>query len=215
VPLEVRYVTTITSDPILDIQDRVELGTFDRRIALLRGVAWLIAPLPLLLWTVGTLRAARRPIASGEASALDWRPDTDAPFAPPPTVAQAREALIRRLREPAMSADPLDATKLVAYQRDVVIALRSYLLAEVPSLNPGDTAREIHQHVETIAGDSHRLGVLKQLAARLVAYQSALERGVPVPVSDASADRRAIEILIRSLGWRGRIFRAIPPRMRP
>ena len=41
--------------------------------------------------------------------------------------------------------------------------------------------------------DGYRIGVLKQLAARLVLYQTALERGEPAPLPDPSADGRAID----------------------
>jgi hypothetical protein len=211
-PLEVRYVTTMTSEQVLDIHDRVELGSFGGRIALLRGLAWLIAPLPLLLWTVGTLRAGRRPTPAREAAALDSPPDDAAPLPPSPTVAQARQALLRCLRQPATSGAPLDERMIIAFQRDLVIALRSYLLAEIPSLNPGDTAKDIRRQVETMAGETHRVGVMKQLAARLVLYQTALERGEPAPVSDLVADARAIEMLISDLGWRSRIVDAISMR---
>ena len=152
-PLEVRYVTTITSDPVLDIHDRVELGSFGGRITLLRGVAWLIAPLPLLFWVVGALRVARRPSPECRKHPRSTaRAAVAATIPPPPTVAQARRALIRCLREPPRPAMPLDERMLIAFQRNVVIALRGYLLAEIPSLNPGDTAKDIRRYCRDDAG---------------------------------------------------------------
>jgi hypothetical protein len=206
-PLEVRYVTTMTGDPVLDIHDPVELGSFGNRLALLRGLAWVVAPLPLLLWSVGALRAARRRLpASREVAAFAPRIDVPAPVAAPPTVAQARRTLIRRLRRPAASAGPSDSRALLDFQRDVVIALRDYLLAEVPSLNPGDTAKEIRRHIETLEAQTPRSDVLNQLAVRLVTYQTALERGEPAPMSDPSTDGDAIEKLVSSLRWQGRLY---------
>jgi hypothetical protein len=207
-PLEVRYVSTITGDPVLDVRDQVDLGSFGSRIALLRGIAWLIAPLPLLFWTAGALRAARRPpVSRREVAALEPRLDVAAPVAPPPTVKQARHALMRRLRMPATSIDLSNGRTLADFQRDVVISLRDYLLAEIPSLNPGDTAKEMRRRIETLAGPPRRSDVLKQLADCLVTYQTALERGEPAAVLEPSADGRAIESLVSSLRWQSRLYR--------
>jgi hypothetical protein len=213
-PLEVRYVTTITGEPVLDIRDPVELGSFASRSAILRGVAWLVAPLPLLLWTAGALRAARRPVSRHEVAALEARLDVVEPVAPPPTLSEARRALIRQLRLPVTSDVPLAGPALLAFQREVVISLRNYLLAEVPSLNPGDTAKDIRRQIERVAGRTRRGEVLKQLAARLVTYQTALERGEPVAVADVSRDGEAIEVLVGSLRWQSRLSRWASTRLR-
>jgi hypothetical protein len=205
-PLEVRYVSTMTGEPTLDIHDAIELGSFGNRVVLLRGLAWLVAPLPLLFWTVGALRAARRPAGSiREVAGFEPRLDIVATVAAPATVAEARRALRRCLRPPPSSGDPMDGQARPDFQRDVVIALRNYLLAEVPSLNPGDTAREIRQRIETLQTTTSRAGVLKQLAARLVMYQTTLEIGAPA--TDPILDADDIERLVGSLHWPTRVCR--------
>ena len=59
----VRYVTSITDEPLLDIRDTVELGTFSGLATFFRGLAWVVAPLPLLVWLVMLVRFARKPKA--------------------------------------------------------------------------------------------------------------------------------------------------------
>ena len=115
---------------------------------------------------------------------------------------------------PATSTDASNGRTRLDFQRDVVISLRNYLLAEIPSLNPGDTAKEIRRHVETMAGPRRRADVLKQLAVCLVTYQTALERGEPAPLPDPFADGQAIETLVGSLRWQSRFYRWTVTRLR-
>ena len=57
----VRYVTTITDEPILAIRDTIELGSFAGRSTFFRALVWTVAPLPMVVWLVMLLRLARTP----------------------------------------------------------------------------------------------------------------------------------------------------------
>ena len=59
----VRYVTSITDEPLLDIRDTVELGTFSGLATFFRALAWVVAPLPLL--DLARHAGALRPQAEG------------------------------------------------------------------------------------------------------------------------------------------------------
>ena len=58
----VRYVTTITDEPILAIRDDIELGSFAGWSTFFRILAWG-AWLPLFVWAVMLVRLARKPKA--------------------------------------------------------------------------------------------------------------------------------------------------------
>ena len=62
----VRYVTTLTDVPVMDIRDTIELGSFSGRATAFRALSWTVAPLPLLIWLVMLVRSARRPPAVSE-----------------------------------------------------------------------------------------------------------------------------------------------------
>ena len=57
----VRYVSTMTDVPILDIRDSIELGEYSARATFLNTLAWTVAPLPLLIWVVFLVRLVRKP----------------------------------------------------------------------------------------------------------------------------------------------------------
>jgi hypothetical protein len=129
-------------------------------------------------------------------------------------VAEARRTLIRRLHAAPPSGEGLNQRALLDFQRHVVISLRDYLLAEVPSLNPGDTAKEIRRHIETLETAAPRRLILEQLAARLVVYQTGLETGEPVAAPDPAGDGDEIERLVSSLRWQGRLYQWTARRLR-
>ena len=55
----VRYVTSITDEPLLYIRDTIELGNFAGRATVFQSLAWAVAPLPLLVWLFGWLVSRR------------------------------------------------------------------------------------------------------------------------------------------------------------
>ena len=141
----VRYVTSITDEPLLDIRDTIELGTFEGLATFFRTLAWVVAPLPLLLWFVMLVRVARKP----KAVSLERQQEEDelarieAQIPVPPSIWEARRTVNRELA--ALRRLPRDAgaDQLAAGQRTLVLALRDYLRADLPALHPGDTALDI------------------------------------------------------------------------
>jgi hypothetical protein len=202
-PLQVRYVSTITDEPVLDVRDEIDLGSFRRRALVSRGIAWIVAPLPLAFWIVAAVRSARRPRQIPAGRQLDDIDASDTPLAAAPSSRQTQQNLLRHLRELAALAGPPGAPASADLHRRLVVSLREYLLAHIPALNPGDTAKEIRRHVETLR-DGKRAELLAVLSGRLVAYQDALERNEPAPIGDPAAEARAIQAVVNALRWRGR-----------
>ena len=203
-PLQVRYVSTITDDPVLDIRDEIDLGSFRRRALLFRGIAWIVAPLPLVLWVLAVVRSARRPREASGARPLDEKDESDPPLPAPLSTRDTRYRLLRRLRELAALAGPTGGPTSLDLERGLIVSLREYLLAHIPDSNPGDTAKDIRRHVETRLDDGKRAELLRALSVRLVAYQNALEHGEPAPIGDPAAEAREIQALVNALHWRGR-----------
>ena len=202
-PLSFYYVTTITDEPVLDVRDAIELGAFAGRALAFRTIAWVVAPLPLALWLLGLVAALRRPRPAARPRPDEERHEVEAVFPAPPTIRQARRNLRRQLRgrgDPTLSDNGRGAGDL---DRDLVLSLRDYLMAEMPDLNAGDTAKEIKRHVESSLRAGPRRETLSALAAHLVSYQNALER--ETPTSDPAADAREIEALLQRMEWRMRV----------
>ena len=185
----VRYVTTIPDLPVLDIRDGIELGTFASRATAFRAVAWGVAPLPLLVWVLLLVRHARCPdtVSEDRQREVDELAEIEAQIPVPPSIWQARRTLLDCVR--ALNDLPPGANGVALHdvQRNLVIAGREYLQAEIPELHTGDTPNEIRQHIEGLK-DGVRKDALLTLATRFVTYQGGLEREAPVPIDDPAGE---------------------------
>ena len=193
--VSVSYVTTVTTDPVLDIRDAIELGSFSTRATLLRAIAWTIAPLPLVVWIVMFIRIVRRPKLSGQIP-VKHEEEFDALQAGylPLSAGRARRQLRRRLQ--VLSAldhgQDKDGQALLDLERSLVISLKDLLRAELPELNPGDSPKDIRVYIEHRVKEGSRKDALMTLASRMVAYQSGLEKGMPSPVDHAGLEARLL-----------------------
>lgn len=191
----VRYVATITDLPVLDIRDTVELGEFSGRVTLFRTIVLTVAPLPLVIWLFLLVRLARRPkMVSLEAvKTAEELERLDAQIQAPPSIWAARRNLRRYLKALGLIIPTHDnGTALRDLERTLVISTREYLQAELPNLNPGDTAKEIMLHIEGLH-DGVRKDGLVALASRLVVYQSGLEKGAEASIEDPAEEVRKFD----------------------
>ena len=191
--VSVSYVTTVTSDPFLDIRDAIELGSFSGRATLLRTIAWTIAPLPLLVWLVMLVRLVRRPRFSAKIPVKeDDGIDALQEMEPPLLLGRARREVRRYLRElSAIRQGPIqgeDSEVFPILGRNLVISLKDLLRAELPELNPGDSPKDIKVYIEKRVKESSRKEALEMLVSRLVVYQDGLEKGIPLAVDDAELE---------------------------
>lgn len=187
----VRYVTTLTETPLLDIRDTIELGSFSTRAAVFRTISWTVAPLPLLIWFVMLVRQARRPKAVSEEKLKETEEldRLEAAVPPAPSIWQARRSLLEQVRALAALPASENGTALRNVKRNLVISGREYLQAELPELNVGDTPRDISAHVQGLK-DGPRKEALGTLASKLVAYQSSLEYEAMTPIDNPAAEAR-------------------------
>ena len=188
----VRYVTSITDEPLLNIRDTIELGSFGGRATFFRTLGLAVAPLPLLLWFVMLVRFARKPkaVSLEKQQEADELARLEAQIPVQPSIWEARRAVnreLRGLRDLPPGARPQQAA---GYQRGMVLALRDYLLADLSELVPGDTALDMQRHV-TGMKDGPRKSALVVLADRLVAYQRGLETGGAAPIESPQAEADA------------------------
>jgi hypothetical protein len=209
-PALVRYVTTITEAGPLDIRDTIDLGGYATLAAAWTTVAWIASLAPLLVFIVYVAKLSRRPrpVTVKDRSVEELEQITSR-LPVPPSVGAARRQLrrtIRRLRDAAPAEDGQDFRAL---ERDLVITTRDYLHAELPALNPGDTAREIKHHVETRLPPGRRQTALLALASQLVVYQRRLEQGPPEPISDPSEEARALDASLNQLLPHIRMWRQV------
>ena len=179
----VRYVTSITDEPLLDIRDTIELGAFAGRATFFQTLGWAVAPLPLLLWFVMLLRFARKPkaVSLEKQQEADELARLEAQVPVQPSIWEARRAVNRELKTLQDLPPGADPEQLAGYERGMVLALRDYFLADIPELVPGDTSLEMQRHISGLK-DSHRREVLGVLAERLVAYQRGLETDGAAPI---------------------------------
>ena len=179
----VRYVTSITDEPLLDIRDTIELGAFAGRATFFQTLGWAVAPLPLLLWFVMLLRFARKPkaVSLEKQQEADELARLEAQVPVQPSIWEARRAINRELKTLQDLPPGADPEQLAGYERGMVLALRDYFLADIPELVPGDTSLEMQRHISGLK-DSHRREVLGVLAERLVAYQRGLETDGAAPI---------------------------------
>ena len=196
----VRYVTTITDEPVLAIRDTIELGGFAGRAAFFRTLAWTVAPLPLFVWLVMLVRLSRKPkaISMEKAREADELSRIEAQIPVPPSIWQARRQLQRQLSGMQDLPPSADGARLAGFERGMVLSLRDYLRAELPDLRSGDTAVDIHRHVDGLVNGS-RKAALRTLTTRLVAYQRGLERSEAVPIENPSIEAESLEAALKQL----------------
>lgn len=206
----VRYVTTLTDAPQLDVRDTIELGAFAGRAAAFRAVAWVVAPLPLLVWAALLVRQARRPKAVSEAKRRETEEleRIDAQIPVPPSIWQARRNLLRQVRTLDEAAASGNGAASEEIRRGLIICGREYLQAELPDLHAGDTPKEIGAYVAGMR-DGARKEALGRLAARLVEHQSRLEQGAPPPIADPADEARTFEEALTMLRPHVRLWRRI------
>jgi len=197
----VRYVTTITDEPVLFIRDTIELGGFAGRATFFRTLAWTLAPLPLFVWLVMLVRlSSRKPkaISMEKAREADELARIEAQIPVPPSIWEARRHLHRQLSTMQDLPPSANGVALAGFERGMVLSLRDYLRAELPDLNPGDTAVDIHRYVNGLA-DGSRKAALRTLTTRLVAYQRNLERSEAVPIGNPSIEAQSLEEALKQL----------------
>ena len=190
----VRYVTTLTDTPLLDIRDTIDLGSFSTRATAFRVLAWTVAPLPLLIWLVLLVRRARKPKAASEAKREEDEEleRIEAQIPPPPSIWQARRTLRRHIRSLDVLAPSENGAELSDLKQNLVICGREYMRAELPDLHTGDTPKDISAYVAGLKEGS-RKDALGRLAERLVDYQRSLERDVAKPIDDPAGEARVFD----------------------
>ena len=198
----VSYVTTVTDDPVIDIRDAVELGSFTTRATVMKAMAWTVAPLPLVVWLVMFVRVLRRPKLAGPGP-VRQEDDLEAleVASIPLSAGQARRQLRRHLK--VLGAfnhqHAQDGQAWLAMERNLVISFKDLLWAELPELNPGDTPRDIKGYIERRVKEGSRKDALMTLASRMVVYQSSLEKGIPSPVEGVDLEARLLDQSLRQL----------------
>ena len=190
----VRYVTTITDEPILAIRDTIELGSFAGRSTFFRALVWTVAPLPMVFWLVMLLRLARTPtpVSLEKAEEAEELARIEAQIPISLSIWEARRNVRRQLKTLADMPPSANGQTLADVQRGLVLSFRDYLQAQLPDLYTGDTARDIHRHVEGLA-DGPRRDALHTLTSRMVAYQRGLEYGEPAPIESPGDEARSLE----------------------
>ena len=190
----VRYVTTMTDEPVLAIRDTIELGSFAGRSTFFRTLAWTVAPLPMVVWMVMLLRLARTPtpVSLEKAEEAEELALIEAQIPIPLSIWEARRNVRRQLKTLADMPPSANGQTLAEVQRGLVLSFRDYLQAQLPDLYTGDTARDIHRHVEGLA-DGPRRDALHTLTSRMVAYQRGLEYGEPAPIESPGDEARSLE----------------------
>lgn len=202
----VRYVSTMTDVPVLDIRDTIELGEFGGRAALFSTLAWTVAPLPLLVWLVFLVRQWRRRevVPTEVARELEEIERLEAQVPAPPSIWEARRTLQARVRALAAAEG---GAPLGGLAQDLVISAREYLRAELPDLRSGDTPKDIMRHVEGL-DDGGRKTALATLAARLAEHHAGLERGEAAAIANPGEEARRLEDALAALRPHVRLWRA-------
>ena len=190
----VRYVTTITDEPVLAIRDTIELGRFAGRATFFRTLAWTVAPLPMFVLLVMLVRLARTPkvISLEKAEEEEELARIEAQIPIPPSIWEARRNVRRQLKTLHHMLPSVNGEALAQVELGMVLSFRDYLQAELPDLHTGDTALDIQRHVEGLA-DGSRKEALRTLTARMVAYQRGLELGEPAPIESPGDEARSLE----------------------
>ena len=201
----VRYVSTMTDVPILDIRDTIELGEFGGRAALFSTMAWTVAPLPLLLWLVFLVRQWRKRevVPTEVAREIEEIERLEAMIPAPPSIWEARRTLQSRVR--ALQAAEGNGS-LGDLKQDLVISTRDYLRAELPALKSGDTPKDIQRHIEAL-DDGGRKTALATLASRLAAHHGGLEQGDASTIANPKEEARLLDDALGALRPHVRLWR--------
>ena len=202
----VRYVSTMTDVPVLDIRDTIELGEFGGRAALFSTAAWTVAPLPLLVWLVFLVRQWRKKevIPTEVARELEEIERLEAQIPAPPSIWEARRTLQGHVR--TLGAAEGNGA-LGELKQDLVISTREYLQAELPALRSGDTPKDIRQHIEGL-DDGGRKTALATLAARLAEHHAGLEQGDASTIANPKEEAQLLEDALAALRPHVRLWRA-------
>ena len=202
----VRYVSTMTDVPVLDIRDTIELGEFGGRATLFSTAAWTVAPLPLVVWLVFLVRQWRKKevVPTEVARELEEIERLEAQIPAPPSIWDARRTLQGHVRT-------LEAVEgngaLGDLKQDLVISTREYLRAELPALRSGDTPKDILRHIEGL-DDGGRKTALATLASRLVEHHAGLELGDGATIANPKEEARLLEDALAALRPHVRLWRA-------
>ena len=202
----VRYVSTMTDVPVLDIRDTIELGEFGGRAVLFSTMAWTVAPLPLLVWLVFLVRQWRK----REVVAHRGRPRDRGDRAPGGDGSCAALHLggapdlqghVRALQ----AAEGNGA--LGDLKQELVISTREYLRAELPALKSGDTPKDILRHVEDLDAGGRKTA-LATLASRLAEHHAGLEQGEASTIANPQEEARLLDDALGALRPHVRLWRA-------
>ena len=190
----VRYVSTITDEPLLYIRDTIELGSFAGRSTFFQTMAWTVAPLPLFVWLVMLARLARKPkeVSIEKAQEAEELARLEAQIPIAPSIWEARRNVRRQLKTLHDMPPSANGKALAEFERGMVLSFRDYLKAELPDLHSGDTALDIQRHVKDL-DDGARKDALGTLTSRMVAYQRGLERDEPAPIESPANEVRVLE----------------------
>ena len=204
-----RYVSTMTDVPVLDIRDTIELGEFGGRAALFSTMAWAVAPLPLLVWLVYLVRTWRKRevVPTEVARELEEIERLEALIPAPPSIWEARRTLQRHVQ--VLEAAPAGGNgSLGDLKQELVISTREYLRAELPELRSGDTPKDILRHVEAL-DDGGRKTALATLASRLVEHHAGLELGNASTIANPKEEARLLDDALGALRPHVRLWRAV------
>ena len=206
----VRYVSTMTDLPILDIRDSIELGEYSGRATLFRTIAWTLAPLPLVVWLFLLVRQARRPkeISMKAIKELEEFDRLEAQIPVPPSIWEARRNLRRHVSALEGAAVSGNGASMRDLERDLVISAREYLRAELPELRTGDTAKDIRAYVDGLK-EGGRKDALVTLAARLLVYQTRLERGEGTTIENPVEEAQTLDVSLAELRPHIRLWRTV------
>ena len=201
----VRYVSTMTDVPVLDIRDTIELGEFGGRAALFSTAAWAVAPLPLVVWLVFLVRQWRKKevVPTEVARELEEIERLEAQIPVPPSIWEARRTLQGHVR--LLQAVEGNGA-LGDLKQDLVISTREYLRAELPALKSGDTPKDILRHIEGL-DDGGRKTALATLAARLVEHHAGLEQGDASTIANPKEEARLLDDALVALRPHVRLWR--------
>jgi len=199
----VRYVTTLTEVPVLDIRDTIDLGNFSGRAKTFRVLAWMVAPLPLLVWVVmlvRTVRVRRSKMLLPEAKQdeMDELERLEAQIPQPPSIWEARKNLHRKLKSLEELVLSTNGKELYELKQNLIIAIREYLQAELPELYRGDTPKDIKLHIDDLK-DGVRKESLCVLVNRLIDYQNDLELETMLPIDEPSIEACTLRDALRML----------------
>ena len=199
----VRYVTTLTEVPVLDIRDTIDLGNFSGRAKTFRVLAWMVAPLPLLVWVVmlvRTVRIRRSKMLLPEAKQdeMDELERLEAQIPQPPSIWEARKNLHRKLKSLEELVLSTNGKELYELKQNLIIAIREYLQAELPELYRGDTPKDIKLHIDDLK-DGVRKESLCVLVNRLIDYQNDLELETMLPIDEPSIEACTLRDALRML----------------